>query len=189
MKAITIQKQLRIVLWLIITFGVTCFSIYVLKKYPKLFPINGFMFAFELHFILMSWYAFTLSFLKLDYKKGYFDLKSFEKEGKVYTYFGVNIFRWFLKIIGWNKISDKSNGTINKSLERLQKREMHTREAELAHAILFIHFLIIAFYFMFTFNVFWLLFLNIIFHVFPVFVQRYNRPRYLKLIAIIKSRN
>jgi len=147
------------------------------------------MFAFELHFILMAWYAFTLPFLKLDYKNDCFDLKSFEKEGKVYTYFGVNIFRWFLKIIGWNKISDKSNGTINKSLERLQKREMHTRESELAHTILFVHFLIIAFYFMFTFNMFWLLFLNVIFHAFPVFVQRYNRPRYLKLIANIKSRN
>lgn len=176
-------KSLKRILWIVSTFILTYVVICSLLKFEKLFKPDGFLFAFELHFILMAWYAFSLPFLKLKYDSTYFNIKPFEKNGKLYSYFGVNIFRLFLKKIGWNKISDSSNGVIQKNLERLKKREKHTREAELAHVILFWHFILIAFCFLKNHNVFWLLFLNIVFHVFPVFVQRYNRPRYLKLIS------
>lgn len=151
------------------------------------YRLDSFVFAWVLHFLLMSWYAFSLPYLKLEYKGSYYDIKPIEGKGKIYTYFGVNIFRWILKRIGWNKTSDKQNGEIVKSVDRLKRTEQHTREAELAHGILFLHFLVISFYFLPSHNVFWLLLLNIILHIYPVFVQRYNRPRYLKLIAKLDS--
>ena len=137
MDAFQLNKNIKITVWVIITGFFSCLIILLLQQFSNVFPVQGFLFAFELHFILMAWYAFSLSFLKLNYDGTYFDLKPMESNGKIYTYFGVNVFRWFLKTIGWNKISDQSNGGIIKDLNRLKKREIHTREAELAHAILF----------------------------------------------------
>lgn len=167
---------------------VSTLIIYLLQGFEKYLPVGSFLYAFELHFILMAWYAFSLNVLKLDYKSSYYNSASIENNGKIYVYFGVNIFRWFLKRIGWNKISDKSNGYVTKDLNRLKKREKHTREAELAHAILFVHFILISLYFVQSYNVIWLMVLNIILHAFPVFIQRYNRPRYLKVNFNIRSK-
>lgn len=136
----------------------------------------------------MGWYAFSMPYLNLDYSSSYYNLRLFEKEGMVYKYFGLNVFRWFLKTIRWNKSIDVSKGVILKNVDRLEKREKHTREAELAHMLLFIHFIVIIMFSLFSKNnVFWLFLLNIILHIYPVFVQRYNRPRYLKLISKLKK--
>lgn len=178
----------KIILWIIATLLLSILIIYLLSDFKKYFPVESFIYAFELHFILMAWYAFSLPFLKLSYNNTYYQIKPFEKEGGVYVYFGVNVFRGFLKIIGWNKVSDKSNGHVKKDLIRLKKREKHTREAELAHVLLFIHFVLISIYFLPNYNVFWLLVLNVFLHAFPIFVQRYNRPRYLKLITKLETR-
>lgn len=175
-------------MWLLATLAFSVLVILLMLQFPKIFPVASFIFSFDLHFILMAWYAFSLPYLKLDYSSSYYDSKPIENNGKLYTYFGVNAFRWFLKIIGWNKISDKSNGQVKKDLVRLKKREKHTREAEFAHLILFIHFVLIALYFSTKYNVLWLLVLNVLLHAFPIFIQRYNRPRYLKLIAILERR-
>lgn len=182
------NNTLKIVFWSILTLLVSAIIIYLLLSFEKYFPVEGFLFAFELHFLLMAWYAFSLSNLKLSYGSNYYHAKPIEENGKVYIYLGVNAFRWFLKKISWNSISDKSNGSIIKDLDRLKKREKHTREAEFAHLILFIHFVLIAFYFLPNSNVFWLLTLNVVLHAYPVFIQRYNRPRYLKLISILEKR-
>ena len=161
--------------------------IYLFRSLDDYFPIDSFIYAFELHFVLMAWYAFSLPFLKLNYISHYYNIRPIEQKGEIYVYFGVNVFRGFLKKIGWNKISDKSNGIVIKDLSRLRKREKHTREAEFAHLVLFIHFLLIAIYFLSNNNPFWLLILNVVLHVFPVFIQRYNRPRYLRLISELEK--
>lgn len=181
------KNSLKIILWIVVTLLFSWLVILALKQFPKLFPIDGFFFAFELHFILMAWYAFSLSKLNLNYRSSYYNLKPFELNGRLYKYLGVNIFRAFLKVIGWNKISDQSNGRVIKNLERIKKREKHTREAEFAHAILFLHFIVIALYFSSKYNVFWLLFLNVILHLFPIFIQRYNRPRYSRILDKFQS--
>ncbi|MBT8245429.1 MAG: hypothetical protein HKP48_05600 [Winogradskyella sp.] len=170
-------------LWPIATLWVSFLAIYGFLQVEKRFTVNSFLFAFDLHFVLMFWYAITLPWLKLKYDSSYYNIKPYENNGKVYTYFGVNVFRWFLRFMGWNRISDKSNGRVLKNIERLKKREKHTREAEFANALLFVHFLGIAFCFMTSHNMFWLLILNTILHLVPVFIQRDNSPRFLKLIS------
>ncbi|MGB6268197.1 MAG: hypothetical protein WBF67_04230 [Olleya sp.] len=182
------NSKLKILLWIGLTVLVSILFFMLFDRFLKLFPFDSSVFAFELHFLLMAWYAITIPVLKLDYDSQYYNSKSFEKKGRLYVYFGVNLFRDFLKKIGWNKISDKSNGVVIKDLDRLKKREKHTREAELAHLLLFIHFIIIIFYLLPNYNMFWMFLLNIIFHVYPVFLQRFNRPRYLKLISILESK-
>ncbi|MCT4628584.1 hypothetical protein [Winogradskyella sp.] len=180
--------KIKLSLWFVATITVTVIVVYLLKMLPKYFPVESFLFAFELHFLLMAWYAFSLPKLKLQYNSFYYEPKSFEKKGLIYSCFGVNVFRKFLKIIQWERFSNSANGKIKYDLTRLKKREKHTREAELAHIILVFHFIVIALFFCQTYNVFWLLFLNVLFHLYPVFVQRYNRPRYLQLISIIELR-
>lgn len=182
------NSKLKILLWIGLTVFASILFFMLFDRFLKLFPFDSFVFAFDLHFLLMTWYAISIPFLKLDYKSNYYNLKPLEKHGEIYTCFGVNLFRGFLKKIGWNKISDKSSGVVIKDLDRLKKREKHTREAELAHLLLFIHFMIIIFYLLPNYNVFWLFLLNIILHIYPVFLQRYNRPRYLKLILILESK-
>lgn len=184
---IRLKKTIKIIIWVALTVMISVACLYLYDKFKKHFPLDSFLFALNFHFVLMGWYAFSLPYLKLTYKESYYDSKKIENKGKVYVYFGVNFFRWFLKKIGWDKASNISNGRIKKNLDRLKKREIHTREAEFAHLILFFHFVLIAFYLSFNFDVTWLLILNIILHIYPVFVQRYNRPRYLKLISIIEE--
>lgn len=183
------KTSLKLILWLISTALVTVILVFVLQLFPKILPVDGFLFAFELHFLMMGWYAFSLPKLKLEYNTSYFETKPFENNGRLYTYFGVNGFRWFLKIIQWEKFSNSINGKVTYNLKQLQKRARHTKEAELAHLILAIHFGLLSSIFCFTNNVFWILFLNIIFHLYPIFVQRYNRPRYQNIISKIELRN
>jgi hypothetical protein len=180
-----LKKKLKIGFWVILTLLFSGISIYIFRGFEMYFSIGSFIYAFDL--LLMAWYAFSIPFLKLDYRNSYDNIKSIEREGAIYIYFGVNMFRWFLKTIGWNKITDKSNGDIIKDLTRLKKREWHIRESELGHFILFVHFLLIIFYFLPNYNTAWLMVLNILLHAFPVFIQRYNRPRYLRLISTLET--
>lgn len=173
--------------WIIANILVSIALIYGLSYFKKFLPTDSFLFAFQLNFLMMAWYAFTLPMLKLNFNSSYYKAKSFEKNGAIYKSIGVNLFRGFLKAIGWNKISDQSNGRVLKDLNRLKQREKHTKEAELAHLILFFNFLLIAAYFALHYNVFWFLFLNVVLHAYPVFIQRYNRPRYRKLINTFES--
>ena len=183
------QKKNRIIIWIIATFIVTAGICYGFSFFQKYFPFDSFIFAFELHFLMMGWFAFSTPYLKMSYDWNYFVPKKIEKYGKIYNYFGVNIFRKILVIIGWERITNSMNKSMKNKYENLKARERNTRAGEFSHLMIAIIVLMLIPILTNSFKeAKWLIITNIIFHVYPIFTQRYNRPRYLRIVNIFEKR-
>ncbi|SHN09247.1 hypothetical protein SAMN04488057_106177 [Cyclobacterium lianum] len=141
--------------------------------------LHTFVFAWVLNFLLMTGVlAFTETFQpKLNMT--WFDSKKWEADGKIYKRFGVDLFRKLLVWVKWEKLTKAAN-PIKKDRETLTKLAYKTRQSEFGHAIIFIIVLIfgivVAFSYGFRQSV-WLLLLNILLNLYPIALQRYNRPR------------
>lgn len=152
--------------------------------------LQGFLFAWMLNFVLMMCVFFFTETLKSELKSKYYSEKEWEKKGKIYESFGVNFFRKVLVWIGWEKLNKKAN-PVEKNLKALLHLEYRTKQSELGHLIIF--FIVMGF----TINVavtfglltsLWLFILNIVLNLYPIVLQRYNRPRLKRAIALSKSR-
>jgi hypothetical protein len=67
--------------------------------------------------------------------------------------------------------------------------EYKTKQSELGHLIIFFIVLWFTIYVIIKFSFIksiWLILLNILFNVYPIFLQRYNRPRIQKAIELNK---
>ncbi len=117
--------------------------------------------------------------MRPNFSSSFYDQKDWERKGIIYKYLGINIFRKLLVWIGWEKLIRKGN-PVNKNTITLTHLYNETKKGELSHIIILIIVL--------GFNVFaiskfgflktiCLLVLNIILHLYPIFLQRYNRPR------------
>lgn len=152
--------------------------------------VQGFLFAWILNFMLMLFvFAFTET-LKSPMTSTYYNDKPWERKGKIYESLGVNFFRKLLVWIGWEKLNKKAN-PVEKNIEALMHLHYGTKKAELGHLIVFIIVLGFNIFVAFRFGVvqsLWLLVLNIILNLYPVFLQRYNRPRLERIINLSKRR-
>tara|TARA_R110002049_G_C9119071_1_gene558238 strand:- start:1248 stop:1814 length:567 start_codon:yes stop_codon:yes gene_type:complete len=183
------QKKGRIIIWTIATFAFTVGICYGFSFYQKYFPFDSFIFAFELNFLMMGWFAFSTPHLKMSYKWNYFISKKIERNGKIYNSFGVNIFRKILVIIGWERITNSMNKSVKYNYENLKSREINTRAGEFSHLVIVIIIIILTPVLTNSLKeAKWLIIMNIIFHIYPIFIQRYNRPRYLRIINIFEKR-
>jgi hypothetical protein len=183
------KKQSRIIIWIIATLVFTGGICYGFSFYQKYFPFDSFIFAFELNFLMMGWFAFSTPHLKINYEWNYFLPKKIENNGKIYNYFGVNLFRKLLVIVGWERITNSMNMAVKKDFENLKSREKNTRAGEFSHLLIAIIVLILTLILTSSIKeAKWLIITNIIFHIYPVFTQRYNRPRYLRAINIFENR-
>lgn len=114
----------------------------------------------------------------------YFKSKKWEAEGKIYKRMGVNEFRKILVWVGWEKLNKTSN-PVKKNLNTLKQLEYRTRQSEFGHLIIFFIVVIFEFVVMLKYGIIqslWLFFLNIVLNVYPIGVQRYNRPRLRNII-------
>lgn len=152
--------------------------------------VKGFLFAWILNFMLMMCVFLFTETLKSPLQANYFREKSWESKGKTYERLGINIFRKLLVMLGWEKLNKKDN-PVAKNLKALNHLEYRTRQSEFGHLIIF--FIVLGF------NIFvavqygflasiWLLILNILLNLYPIFLQRYNRPRLQRAIAVGNSR-
>jgi nitrate reductase NapE component len=151
--------------------------------------LYSFVFAWILNLMLMmAILEFTKTF-KPKLLSTYYNTRTWEADGRLYKWFGVNWFRKLMVWIGWEKLNKAAN-PVNKSLAALNHLEYNTRKSEFEHSILF--FIILAltlfvgFYYGFKQTI-WLLFLNVLLNAYPVFVQRFNRPRLQKALNKIKG--
>jgi hypothetical protein len=81
------------------------------------------------------------------------------------------------------------NMAVKKDFENLKSREKNTRAGEFSHLLIAIIVLILTLILTSSIKeAKWLIITNIIFHIYPVFTQRYNRPRYLRAINIFENR-
>lgn len=152
--------------------------------------VKGFLFAWILNFMLMMCVFLFTETLKSPLQANYFREKNWERKGITYERLGINIFRKLLVMVGWEKLNKKDN-PVAKNLKALNHLENRTRQSEFGHVIIF--FIVLGF------NIFvavqygflasiWLLILNILLNLYPVFLQRYNRPRLQRAIELCKRR-
>jgi hypothetical protein len=161
---------------LILITAITAGAVYILATYVNM---NGFLFAWCLNFLLMTGVLAFTETLKSNFTSPYFKTKDWEKNGKIYTSLGIHTFRKLLVWIGWEKLNKKAN-PVEKNSKALIHLYQQTKKSELGHLIIF--FIVLAF------NIFvgvkfglsqslWLLILNVLLNLYPIFLQRYNRPR------------
>jgi uncharacterized membrane protein YphA (DoxX/SURF4 family) len=151
--------------------------------------LHSFLFAWVLNLMLMTIALYISQTFQLKLASTYFNSKKWEAEGKIYKWLGVNGFRKLLVWVGWEKLN-KATNPVKKSLDALKHLEYGTRQSEFMHLIIF--FIVLVFNLFVGFNYgcrqsLWLLFLNIILNVYPIGVQRFNRPRLRKAITKMKS--
>lgn len=167
----------------IITIGL----VYGLVRYMGM---EGFSFAFALNFLLMACVLTFTETLKGQLNAPYFNEKVWERNGTIYESVGINFFRKLLVGIGWEKLSKKSK-PVQKDAQALMNLYYRTKQDELGHTI--IAFIVLGFtiFAAIKFGVLkslWLLVLNILFNIYPIFLQRYNRPRIVRAIKLTERR-
>jgi hypothetical protein len=153
------------------------------------FGLQGFLFAWMLNFVLMTCvFAYTQT-IKPKLDSSYFDEKSWEKKGKIYKSLGINLFRKLLVLLGWEKLNKKAN-PVEKNTKALNHLKYGTKQSEFGHIIILFVVLgfniVVLFKFGFEASI-WLLVLNIFLNLYPIFLQRYNRPRLIKAIQISEA--
>jgi len=162
---------------------ITVVMVYYLVSYVG---IQGFLFAWILNFMLMMCVFIFTETLKPELQSDYYNQKRWERKGKIYESLGINIFRKLLVWAGWEKLNKKAN-PVEKNSKALIHLEYRTRQSEFGHLIIF--FIVMGFniYNALKFGIaasLWLLVLNIVLNLYPVFLQRYNRPRLKRAIDL-----
>lgn len=165
------------------TLGLT----YLLVQYISM---QGFLFAWVLNFLLMMCVLMFTETLKSPLTSPYYNQKGWENGGKVYEILGINFFRKVLVWVGWEKLNKKAN-PVEKNTNALIQLHYKTKQSELGHLIILgivLGFTIFVAYQYGIYESLWLLLLNSVLNLYPIFLQRYNRPRLVRAIALSKQR-
>jgi hypothetical protein len=177
------RKTLILVLIVVITFCLIGALVYYIK-------IDSFSFAWSLNFLLMMAALSFTETLKSELNSSYYDEKQWERKGKVYEALGINFFRKILVWIGWEKLNKKAN-PVKKDIAALHHLHHQTKKSELGHLIIVLIVFGFNLFVAFKFGVLsslWLLALNVLLNLYPIFLQRYNRPRIVRAINVAKLR-
>jgi hypothetical protein len=150
-----------------------------------LMKLDSFVFAWALNFLLMFFVSINIELHKSPLTSSYFDAKPWEKKGKIYEHVGIDFFRKILVLIGWEKLNKKNN-PIEKNTQALNHFLHQTKKSELGHLLIFIIVMGMTVFVAITMgakSALWLLLLNVVLNLYPVLLQRYNRPRLVRAIA------
>ena len=146
--------------------------------------LYSFVFAWTLNLMLMMGVLYITETYKPRLTSNYYNSKKWESKGAIYKWFGVNVFRKIMVWIGWEKLNKASN-PVKKNLDVIKQLEFRTRKSEFEHGIIFFIVLIFNMVVAFKYGILqslWLFFLNLVLNVYPMVVQRYNRPRLRHII-------
>ncbi|MBS1632444.1 MAG: hypothetical protein JST10_07715 [Bacteroidetes bacterium] len=162
-------------------------SIYALVRYMKL---DSFTFAWALNFLLMLFTQAFIETLKSPLTSSYYNEQKWERRGKIYQRFGIDLFRKLLVWIGWEKLTKKSS-PVERNADALVNLLYQTKKSELGHLVILVIVLGFNVFVLFKFGFLKslsLLVLNVILNLYPIFLQRYNRPRVIRAIKLSKRR-
>jgi len=143
------------------------------------------IFALLANWLAMSWVAIASQAVYLPFPSKYYDIKPFERTGRVYERLGIRLFK---KVVGRGPLTIFSptlrfpKGKIGSALRYL---EHEMRKAETGHMFIFMLMLLATGYalVMAWFDAAgWILAFNVVFNGYPVMLQRYNRIRLGALI-------
>jgi len=124
---------------------------------------------------------------------GYFAPKSWERGGSFYLQFGVLRIQALLEKLGLEKLSGRRprGFRVRRDEVFIEKMEWQTRAAEAAHGLCFLVMVGLAGYTAIIGNVSgfgWLIGSALAFQVPAVILQRYNRPRWCRLLSRLSAR-
>lgn len=177
------RKTLLLILIVVITVSLVGALVYYVR-------VDSFSFAWVLNFLLMMAALSFTETLKGGLNASYFEEKQWERRGKVYENLGINMFRKILVWIGWEKLNKKANPVKHNTIA-LQHLHYQTKKSELGHLVILLIVFGFNLFVAFKFSVLsslWLLALNILLNLYPIFLQRYNRPRIERAIHVAKLR-
>ncbi|MDO6390151.1 hypothetical protein Q4E40_08440 [Pontibacter sp. BT731] len=168
------------------TFLIFLFAVSMIAAIAYMQGFTSFTFAWVLNFMLMMGVSSIMQTFKPGLNAKYFDVKGWETDGKVYKWLGVHAFRKLLVWIGWEKLH-KAVNPVKKDLQALNKLEYNTQQSEFGHLVIF--FIVLAFFVGVALREgigqsLWLIFLNVLLNLYPILVQRYNRPRLQRAIQV-----
>ncbi len=150
--------------------------------------VDSFSFAWALNFMLMMCTSIFTEVLNSELSSSYYDSKNWEQKGKVYEKFGVTIFRKILVLIGWEKVIRKST-PIEKNTSALKNLYLQTKKSEFNHLIILIIVSVATVCVAIQYGVIkslWLVILNVLLNLYPILLQRYNRPRIARMLNLSK---
>ncbi|MGG7665207.1 hypothetical protein [Dyadobacter sp. BHUBP1] len=168
---------------------IVCLAVVTTGLMLRYMDITSAAFSFGLNFAMMFWVSILEPQLKPALDSPYFDSFPFEKEGKLYRMLGVEWYRAILTKSGWEKLRQKAT-PIRKSLTDFQAYERAGRVAEVGHLAAGVVVLIITGYVAVTYSVrgaIWLIVFNVFLNFYPVLLQRYTRPRLLRIIEKLQK--
>ncbi|MBF8964129.1 hypothetical protein I0P70_12815 [Pontibacter sp. FD36] len=171
------------------TFFISLFAVSTIVVVAYLLGVTSFSFAWVLNFMLMMAVSSIMQTLKPKLTAKYFECKQWEADGKVYRWLGVHIFRKLLVWIGWEKLHKAAN-PVKKDLGALKQLEYNTRQSDFGHLVIFFIVLAVTFFVAYQYGLqqsLWLVFLNVVLNIYPIMVQRYNRPRLQRAIQIYSN--
>ena len=174
---------MRKILLLVLIVIVTGALVYALVHF---IGMQGFAFAWALNFLLMAGVQAFTETLKSKHTSAYYKEKPWERKGKIYESFGINFYRKLLVWIGWEKLNKKTK-PVEKNSKALMHLHYQTKQSELGHLIIFIVVLGFNVAVAFKFGILkslWLLVLNVLLNLYPILLQRYNRPRIERAIGL-----
>lgn len=161
--------------------------IYALAYYIRM---DTFSFAWALNFLLMLCVMVFTEALKSPLVSTYYHEKAWEGKGKTYENLGVNFYRKLLVLTGWERLNKKAN-PVEKSTKALMHLHLQTKKSEFSHLIIFLIVLGFNVFVVYKYGVLqslWLFILNILLNLYPIFLQRYNRPRFERAISLSNRR-
>ena len=175
------KKTLSLIIIPVIAIGSVIALIYYIK-------MDTFAFAWALNFMLMLFVSMFSGALKSPLTSSYYNQNTWERSGEIYRYLGIDFFRKLLVWIGWEKLIRKSS-PIEKNTKALAHLHYQTKRSEIDHLIIFVIVMV--------FNVFVatrygilkslsLFILNVILNLYPILLQRYNRPRIERALNLSK---
>ncbi|RFZ85062.1 hypothetical protein DYU05_05505 [Mucilaginibacter terrenus] len=178
----TLSKTLIILISIVVAALITAFTMFRAG-------VHSFLFAWTVNFMLMLCVSVVMQTLKPELSFSYFTTRNFEKKGVIYEWFGVHAFRKMMVLTGWEKLHKKGN-PVKPDLQAIEQLEYNTRQAEFNHLSIFIIVQIIWIYACVVHSfkgAIWLLVLNVLLNLYPILVQRYNRPRLQRIIRLYKK--
>lgn len=174
-------------LTLILIVFITAVLVYVLVRFTGIQKAG---FAIALNFLLMGGALMFTEALKSKLQSSYFNTRPWEVGGKVYERLGINLFRKLLVWVGWEKLG-KATKPVGKGAETLANLHYRTKIDELGHLIILI--IVSVFTVVVAVRFGWakampLLVSNILLNLYPMMLQRYNRPRIQGAMALSRRK-
>jgi hypothetical protein len=178
---------------LVATFIVTAATAWCICALMALLEVHSLVFAIALNCTLMAWITAVIWIRAPNVNNRcldrYFELKELERNGKLYQSLGVQWFEALLWNLGYEKLR-KPGFRLRRDYALLARMELEGKQGEIGHLICFIVVLLFAGYaghMNSLRGVLWLLATGTFFHLYPIMLQRYLRPRLQHALTNIEA--